>query len=220
MSRLERSIASDAIPAFLKEPTQPLAAFIGQSLLLLTEWIQREAPQYSNIEVIVLRSKIWFRTHKWQVALTIVKAFKDYVRDILDSTKSLKFDEGVFQSYLGIGKALISQALQCSDTDDLGSKIQDCLDKFKASWELTTGTSMEILWNRLRPITARSSHELNFVLRMERIADRFDSIVWRANGRLDKVIKLRRLILGVNPLGQSANLQAEDALEASIFLPQ
>jgi len=149
----------------------------------------------------------------------IVKEFRDYVRDVLEFTRSLKFDEGVFQSYLGIGRSLIIQALQCSDTYDLGSKIQDHLDVFKASWDLTTGTSMEILWNRLRPLTARDSRELDLVLRVERLADRFDSIVWRSSGPLDTVIKLRCLILGVNPLEQSANLQDEDALKASIFLP-
>lgn len=220
MSRLERSIASENISAFSKDSTQPLAAFIRHVLQLLTSWIDREAPQCSNIEVVALSRKTWFRPNKWQVALMIVKGFRDYVRDVLESTRSLKFDEGVFQSYLGIGRALIIQAQQCSDTCDLGSKIQDHLDKFKASWDLTTGTSMEILWNRLRPLTARNSGELGLVLRVERFADRFDSIVWRSNCPLDTVIKLRCLILGVKPLEQSANPLDENALKVSIFLPR
>ncbi|MCJ1246042.1 hypothetical protein MMC30_003246 [Trapelia coarctata] len=197
MSRLERSIASSRNRAFSKDSTQPLEAFLEQALLLLTDWIEREAPQCSNIKA----------------ALTIVKELRDYVRDVLDSTRALKFDEGVFQSYLVIGRSLVMQALQCLDTRKLGSTVQARLDMFKASWDLTTGTSMEILWNSFRPPTARDSRELDLVLRVERLADRFDSIVWRSNAPLTTVIKLRRSILGVNPLEQTANLPDEDSLK-------
>lgn len=148
-----------------------------------------------------------------------MKELRDYVRDVLDSTRSLKFDEGVFQSYLVIGRSLITRALQCSDTYMLGSKIQECLGMFKTSWDLTTGTSMEVLWNSFRPSTARDSRELDLVLRVERLADRFDSIVWRSNAPLDTITKLRRSILGVSPLEQSANLQDEDALKARVPFP-
>jgi len=52
MSRLERSIASSRNRAFSKDSTQPLEAFLEQSLLLLGNWIEGEAPQCSNIEVM------------------------------------------------------------------------------------------------------------------------------------------------------------------------
>ena len=148
-----------------------------------------------------------------------MKELRDYVRDVLEFTRSFKFDEGIFQSYLGIGRSLIAQALQCSDTHKLGSEMQERLGMFKASLDLTTGTSMEVLWERFRPPTARDHCELDLVLRVERLADRFDSIVWRSNAPLNTVIRLRRLILGVNPLERSANLPDEASIKAYMSLP-
>lgn len=216
MSRMERSIASSHIPAFLKDSTQPLGVFIAQSLSLLTEWIETESQQCSNIEVMVLQSTRWVGAYRWQIALGIVKELRDYVRDIWESTRSFTFDEGAFQSYLAIGGSLITRTLQCSDTHKLGSKIKELLDLFRSSWDLTTGTSMENIWNSFRPPTAGDSRELDLILRVERLADRFDSIVWRSTGQLDTVISLRRSILGINPLELSANPLDEDALKASL----
>lgn len=88
--------------------------------------------------------------------------------------------------------------------------MQAQLDKFKSSWELSTGTSMELLWSRFRPPTARNRSELTLLLRVENLSDRLDSVAWRSKVSLEMLLDLRRSILRLHFVDQPPESLGED----------
>jgi len=54
---------------------------------------------------------------------------------------------------------------------------------------------MELIWNRFRPPTARSSTELSLLLRVEDLSDKLDGVAWRSKASLNMLLDLRRTIL-------------------------
>lgn len=98
---------------------------------------------------------------------------------MLDLGMLLEFDEGAFQVYLAIGKSIVAQGDgSTEETKTLTKKLGSMLSLFNAAWQMSTGLSMEILWNMFKPSTAKSTAELDTRIRAEKLAERFDALKW------------------------------------------
>ncbi|MCJ1436355.1 hypothetical protein MMC27_005734 [Xylographa pallens] len=149
-----------------------------------------------------------------QIDLELLKEFVCYIRDVFDTTQYSKLDDGSFSTYLTIGNEIVARAFERKTAYRLTSTIKELLDVFKASWELSSGYSMENLWSMFAPPTATNERELNLVVRSENVANLFDSIMWRSKIPLDGLAELRSSMIRLNPLEQQADRYDEQNLKA------
>lgn len=144
-----------------------------------------------------------------------MKELVHYVQDVFDIAHSYNLDEGAFQAYLMIGKSMIVRALRYHNVQDLFVLFQEYLDSFKLSWELTSGGSLELLWEMFRPPTAKSRRELDLLLQCEDVADRFDYLTRQSKIPIDGLADLRRSIVLLKPLQSSVDGTNQVELKAS-----
>jgi midasin len=94
-------------------------------------------------------------------------------------------------------------------------------------FKLTTGLSMELLWKHFRPIVVSSFQRVETLLKMEKLARRFDALKWNVSisvselgGIMNSLVKAYRLVLTSEVDGESliSTLGEElGKLEANIF---
>ncbi len=74
-------------------------------------------------------------------------------------------------------------------------KLAIGLDFFDSSWKLSTGLSMERLWNAYRPQTPPTLQQLSASLKLEELADRFDALLWRSQVPVTQLSSIRKSIV-------------------------
>ena len=220
MSRLERSMMSTRVLAFTKDSTQPIAGFLTSSVQCLSAWLEEQARYASDAEVMDLPSINSCRSNCCDVSIGLVKEILNYIEDLVALTKLTRFDEAVFQAYLAIGRSLVERVLQCPDLHMLALEIQNHLKSFGTSWDLSTGSTMKLLWASYKSPTAGDAYELDLVLNFERLVNSFDRIVWRCNIPIEMLAKMRCSILRVNPLERAASLSGQDKLMVPFTHPK
>ncbi len=119
-------------------------------------------------------------------------------RQTLESLCAMPFEEARFQAHLTLGSGLL-QALVSESREEksvtLVSKILGFLeDAFVVGFRLSTGLSMEVLWNLLRPEPIRDIQALEQVVQMESLAARFDALQMKANANISDLGSVMRAL--------------------------
>lgn len=141
-----------------------------------------------------------------------------YWRDIYDLSQSPNFEESVFQAYLFLGRTMLSEALtKEGPLMRLQQKVGHGLDLFNASWQLSTGLSMEIMWKACRPDTPPTLPQLSVYLKLEELADRFDRAVWRSQVPVAQLSSIRGSIASALSAIRSQNVQGENLTGVSLL---
>lgn len=114
---------------------------------------------------------------------------------MVDLTMSPDFDEGVFQAYLMVGRSIVVDSGDKAQLRRLADKFSDGLSAFNASWQLSTGLSMETLWRLLRPPLAKNIAQLECGLQVEKLADQFDTLKWTVGASIQELDSFRRSMI-------------------------
>ena len=138
-----------------------------------------------------------------------------YLRDIFDLAQMSSFNEAIFQVYLTLGRELSLRNHGAASSCALGNILAMNLDRFKPSWALLTGTSMEILWHPLKPKTASSVSHLNQALWIEKLANRFDNALWRSGASINQIVSLRITLTAAYVHEESQHYKADSDLRVS-----
>ncbi|OJD17177.1 hypothetical protein AJ78_02721 [Emergomyces pasteurianus Ep9510] len=163
MSRLERSVASHRIPALMKESTQPVASYLSNCIQALSETIRKVDSEVLNrVDVCTMASSVL-----------------ELCWDIYSVVQAKDFDEGIFQTYLQVGHSLHSRFKDINL--DIVMVLSQSLDAFRANWALSTGQSMQRMWDRWRPATPIDPAHLQSMLDLQQIAARFDQVTLKTN---------------------------------------
>ncbi|OJD27910.1 hypothetical protein ACJ73_00703 [Blastomyces percursus] len=197
MSRLERSMASNRIPALMKESTQPVALYLSNCIQALSETIQ-------NIDAELL-----FSTD----VCAMLSSILELCWDIFNVVQANDFDEGIFQTYLQIGQSLYSRFKDVQL--DLVRVLSESLNNFRADWALTTGQSMQRMWDRWRPATPIDPVHLKAMVDLQYVAARFDQITLKTNLPFSQLNQFRHslvqaqvsMLQGADPGGLIQDLQ-------------
>ncbi|KAL1955870.1 hypothetical protein VTO42DRAFT_8028 [Malbranchea cinnamomea] len=155
MTALELSMISKALPPHLRNLSQPFAPFLYRCSGELAEWLRNLDPAAMHTELPLLLKNVF-----------------QFCWDIFRLSQSRNFDEPEFQTYLEIGRKLCSR-FQTSKLDII-RVLSDCLEAFRAGWHLTTGQSMQRIWDRWRPATPSDLERLEQLLRLRNICAQFD----------------------------------------------
>ncbi|KAI9827912.1 MAG: hypothetical protein M1819_006855 [Sarea resinae] len=183
MTRLERSIASNRLHYLSKDSTSPVGQFLVKYIGVLSAWSQNAAPCQPSSQSVI------------SISPQHLKEVTDYWWDIFHLVQSTEFEESVFQVHLSIGRSIVaSYTVADEPSRSLTEGIATCLDAFTQMWQLSSGLSMERLWMKLRPETCSSMKQLQTLLRLEQLADRFDDMVWKVKVPLANLSNIRHSV--------------------------
>ncbi|KAJ5175879.1 Midasin [Penicillium canariense] len=161
MTRLERSLASSRIQPLMKDTTQPVGNFLSDCGQALYDYIQGldEASLQSPEIVAALRTIICLC---W---------------DIYTATDVNQVNEGEFQVYLQIGRRVCASLLSSSPSmKTLQNALSGALARFQAGWALTTGLSMQRIWDVWRHVTPSSQEQLMSLIELESTVSDFTNL--------------------------------------------
>ncbi|PWY89383.1 midasin [Aspergillus sclerotioniger CBS 115572] len=187
MSRLERSLASGRIPSLMKDATQPVGPFLSDCGQAMYDFIQ-------GLDYDALHAPDMVRA---------LRAIVDFSSDVFTLTAANEVDRGEFQIYLQIGKELCASLLDSwAPLKQLALAFSRALDRFKENWSLTTGLSMQRLWESWRPATPSTQSQLTLLLELESVASEFTQVATKTHLDLSQLSQVRDSLIG----GQEAIL--------------
>lgn len=172
LNRLQRSMVSSHVASVSKDSTVHVAGFLDSILQLVGNFIEQslKASKYPTNTKTVLRNLLhyWWR--------------------IFQLTSNSAFEEARFQAHLRQGVDLF-QAMMARSSDDEASRLlnnvmQSVHEAFFVGFKLTTGLSMEPLWQLLRPTPLPDEATFSAVQAMEKLAGRFDAVRWKCNANV------------------------------------
>ncbi|OCL14238.1 midasin [Glonium stellatum] len=193
IQKLERRVEKNKIPGFL--------AAVWRATALWTEevWQTGLVDTHATGPLELLRALFW--------------AF-------LQLAGSAGFDRAMFQTYLKIVQETASSLPSASKpTSALSDTLSQELATFSSSTQLTTGISMERIWRCFKPRTPGSAKELEGLLNLESLADRFDNSLWQSRESIAEICKIRQALsnaLGVLTIENPNAHELIDSLESGV----
>ena len=100
------------------------------------------------------------------------------------------FDEAIYQAIISLWR----ESLSGQDTNEHSSLVESqcqLLDRAFSTHRLSSGLEMDRLWSVLRPQTASTVEHLESMLRLEALADRFDSLIFRSQAPILQLAQVR-----------------------------
>ncbi|CAI7672580.1 unnamed protein product [Penicillium pancosmium] len=175
MTRLERSLASTRIQSLMKDSTQPVGNFLSDCGQALYEFIQ-------NLDENSLQSP---------EIVAALRTITSLCWDIYRVTDVDRVDEGEFQVYLQIGRRVCTSLLNSSPLlKPLEGSLSRALARFRAEWELTTGLSMQRMWDSWRHVTPASHEQLQSLIELEKTVSDFTSLALQTRVELLQLSKI------------------------------
>lgn len=118
-----------------------------------------------------------------------------YLWDILDLGLLPDFDEGIFQVHLAIGRSIAANGDNSETAQKISGMLSSMLNLFDVDWKLSSGLSMEPLWQNFKPVTAKNLLQLDMCLLVEKLMEKFDALKWGAGVSFRDLDLLRRSIV-------------------------
>ncbi|KAG0160701.1 hypothetical protein PDIDSM_8231 [Penicillium digitatum] len=176
MTRLERSLASERIPALMKDTTQPVASFLSVCGQALYDYIQ-------SLDQISLQGPVTIAALRTVICLCW---------DIYRATEVSQVDEGEFQVYLQMGRKICGSLLDSSPLlEPLQVALSQALDRFQEGWALTTGLSMQRIWDSWRHVTPITKDKLDSLTELESTVFEFTTLALQTRVELSQLSRVR-----------------------------
>lgn len=177
LTRLQRSLISDRVAAVSKDTTVRLAAFLTSSINAMREWLGLDFKSFDL----------------WSQRARILRSVVQYVERTIRLASETDFDEAKFQAHLAQGFNLLQKHLDASQetlAQEFVTHLLDRLNKdFKSGFKLSTGLSMELLWQIFRPTPTPTKMILDRTLELEKLGARFDALRWKAGASISDLSK-------------------------------
>jgi hypothetical protein len=93
--------------------------------------------------------------------------------------------------------------------------LEQAMVPFGSAVQLLTGSEMEPVWRRFKPVTPKSSKQLAAVLDLERLADRLDAAMWRLQLRVDEMVQIQERFADSLHLVRSQDVDAQELIVVS-----
>lgn len=201
MTPLERSIASLRNPKLARESTAPVASFLS--------------------EVGNALNSLFLSLRNGQAETSLVKSIKtllDFCTDLFSLTHDKHLDEGAFMIFLQKGWSLLTQNEFAAPSSSIAVVTRSALEKFNASWKLTSGLSMQRMWPHFRPKTAKSLRQLHSLLKLDTVEGEFQSLAWNANVSIADLAATRQYFSAARHIILESDADAEELFEKLVPL--
>ncbi|KAI6781079.1 Midasin [Emericellopsis cladophorae] len=176
LNRLERSLLKDRVAIVSKDSTANLAEFLRSLLSVLVTHLGKATTVSS-----------------WKEVAALLHLFERYIHRTMALATATFFDEAKFQAHLAHGADLFQSRLNqdrdgvvLASSEDIQRRLlEDVSEKlnraFTTGFKLSTGLSMEVLWQWLRPTPFRNDDSLRNAVELFKLAARFDDIRWKTS---------------------------------------
>ncbi|KAK3943064.1 hypothetical protein QBC46DRAFT_282877 [Diplogelasinospora grovesii] len=171
MNRLQRSCISDKVASVSKDSTSHAARFLMSVLQAFRQYTQEQLGNSGS----------------WRERTSALRRLMHFWKRTFASLTMTNFEEARFQAHLTQGSKLMQhfRSTLPEGHQALVSMILQYLERdFVVGFKLSTGLSMEDLWQRLRPEPIQDLQRLGQIIEMERLADRFDTLRWKAEATI------------------------------------
>lgn len=173
LNRLQRSLVSGTVATVAKDSTVNVAGFLDYIIKLLEEYIE---------------SSLSFSQFNNSSGRPILRALLQYWWRTFAFVTSSSFEEAKFQAHLKQGvdnfRGFVANVGHDREVQVINSILSKIQDAFTVGFKLTTGLSMETLWQLLRPTPIEDETTFSAVQEMEKLAIRFDIIRWKSNASI------------------------------------
>ncbi|KAF9637501.1 von Willebrand factor type A [Lasiodiplodia theobromae] len=150
-----------------------------------------------------------------ETVLDSIKPIGQFWFDLHSLTNAMAIEDAVFQVYLAIGHQNFSPlfSIQNPQVAGLQERLVKSLASLKLDSQLSTGLSMELLWNRFKPHTPPTYDGLLNLLKLEDLANRFDSSVWLADAPLTELARVRSALAGAMQIARSQDVDVRELID-------
>ncbi|KAK5001063.1 AAA ATPase midasin [Elasticomyces elasticus] len=164
LSRLERAMAHKRIPNASKDGTRGIDVFLTHVMEAVSGFL-KSVTAGQTID---------------KTTITQLGCIQRFWWSLYCQTNASNFDESTFLAYLDIIKSTMSRSEPIPQVIlPLVQSIQNELRVFRISSQLSKGLGMVPMWNGLRPQTAPTMRHLEQLIHLEKVANTFDSLVWK-----------------------------------------
>ncbi|KAK0622968.1 hypothetical protein B0T14DRAFT_476182 [Immersiella caudata] len=165
LNRLQRSFVAGKVASLSRDSTSNAVRFLTSAVRAfkanLTESVEEGA--------------------HWQKRRAVMRRLLLFWKRTFEALIRVPFEEARFQAHLTLGASFLQATLQ-SGPQKMLQTISGYLERdFVVGFKLSTGLSMEVLWNLLRPDPIPNPETLAQVVEIEKLAGRFDELRWRAD---------------------------------------
>jgi midasin len=174
ISKLQRSLLSKREGRIIKDPTLPLATFLENSLMSISDWTVG-----SLMLALPLREQ------------EVMQEVSTLLQELFIAANQEDFDSTVLQVYLAKARRLGATAMRLTNISSVGQVLLDELHLFDNGWKLSSGGSIDVLWSLLKPQVAEKLSQLRFVQTFKSLAKRLDAMVWRAHASFHHLVAIR-----------------------------
>lgn len=106
---------------------------------------------------------------------------------------SANFEEASYWVYLDIAHFTFARIkTDEGHTQHLSARLAQAMKLLKNAAQPKTGQSMERMWNTFKPSMPSSLARLDDLLALEKLATRFDNLMWKLDVPLEEVLVIRR----------------------------
>lgn len=177
LNRLQRSLVSGTVATVAKDSTVNVSSFLDSIVHLMQGYVEStlRSSDFTTSTKSILRALL----HYWWRTFTFVTG--------------TSFEEARFQAHLKQGvdllQAMATQAHGDHALQMINRTLSNIQEAFTVGFKLTTGLSMELLWQLLRPTPIVDEATFSAVQGMEKLASRFDAIRWKSNANISDLSK-------------------------------
>ncbi|TWU73648.1 hypothetical protein ED733_003408 [Metarhizium rileyi] len=169
LSRLQRSLLSDRVAAVSKDSTVKLGVFLTSMVASIEKYLHQAVDLTDN-----------FLERR-----QLLEVFGLYLEQTMSLSSSHDFDEAYFQAHIGLGIKKLAKFSEMmtekTDSAFLSLALGQLHNDFNSGFQLSTGLSMEVLWNTFRPIPITTKAVFDRSTEVDQLATRFDALRWKAS---------------------------------------
>ncbi|KAF2804010.1 midasin [Mytilinidion resinicola] len=131
--------------------------------------------------------------------------------ELYNMSIAVGFDRAALHTYLAMFTNVSTSLKQLDHPAALMSNaIATSLTGLRSGSHLSSGLCMELVWSRFKPTTSTSTPALDTLLKLEALADRFDTIMWRSDVSFDDLARTRETFSSAIGLLQEVNVDGEE----------
>lgn len=202
LNRLERSLLKDRVASVSKDSTVNIAGFLSFFIESLSRYLA-EGP--SSLE-------------SWKDACRLIRLLERSLYQAISLAVKGTFDEARFLALLSYSTDTLRNCLENAVGERESAMVTRMMDQmnhsFTASFKLSTGLSMELLWKVLRPVPFRNEAVVVGAVELEQLAARFDALRWKTSASIKDLCNASTTLEKAYNIVKTAGAPAADLVAA------
>ncbi|KAG6007079.1 hypothetical protein E4U21_006341 [Claviceps maximensis] len=201
LSRLQRSLISDRVAAVSKDTTVKLSMFLSSTLAAMEGYLQVDLDLSSS----------------FLIRLQLLEILGLFLEQTVSLSASQDFDEAYFQAHVTLGtrklRAFVEVMTMQLDSSFLALALDQLSNSFDSGFQLSTGLSMEALWNAFRPTPISTETEFKRSNELDCLATRFDALRWKAASSLSDLSKAQKALASAYEIVRNDSMSSEQLVK-------